>query len=454
MSLSLLFGTAPSLHRTLTALLVVGLLAFLDIRSKLKNDSGHYLFGCAIGTVLSIAIINFARTLLTAGFAETAQVMALGILLIFLGWELLFGPWQARVKATVLGTFLFWIAFVLIAQEPAAQRLAHVLATIVAAIPAVIWAALFLEYHRERMSVVFLMFFAGMASTVPILFYDALVKHGAELQFFFFRIVPESFGAAAQSFVSATFTDVSNVQSMLLTMLVSFLLVGLIEEASKYWVLRRSGMSFFSSIDDVMQLAIIVAIGFAFAENVTNTGYFLNFVKQYLVDPPQKDWVGFIGNVAGRSVLTSMVHIVSTGLLGYYFGVAIFAAPCLQEGEAQGRTFFLVNGLHRLLGFPKKSVFRTQMLLQGFFLAVLLHAFSNFMVTLPDVLPGNPRTLGELFQSPPDSAFHYFSLLLFPTLLYVVGGFWVLTMLFKRKENMKVRGHLVTTDTYVVERAE
>jgi hypothetical protein len=58
-------------------------------------------------------------------------------------------------------------------------------------------------------------------------------------------------------------------------------------------------------------------------------------------------------------------------------------------------------------------------------------------VTLPDVLPGNPRTLGALFGSSPDSPLHYFSLLLFPSLLYVVGGFWFLTGLFMSRENEK-----------------
>lgn len=436
--------------RTMVVVLAVAAIATLDLVGRAEKRHEHYIFAVLFGTALSAGIMWFVGMLLTPHIQTSAPVMAFGVLLVVLAWRFLFGPWEAHVKATVLGSFLFWVALQTLFRETPQERLAHCIAIGVAAIPAIVWVSLFQPYHRERRSIALTMFFSGMASTVPILFYDALVKHGSELQFFIFRLVPENFNAGVQHSVQAL-DGLSSLQETLLGLFVSFVFVGLLEEGSKFWVLRKNGQKFFSSIDDAMQLAVIVAIGFAFAENVTQTGYFFGFVKQYLVGPEQPDWAGFLGNVTGRSILTSMVHILSTGIMGYFLGLAIFADPCLREAERSGRYAWIAEGIHRLLGLPRTTVFRTQMILTGLSLATLLHALSNFLVTLPDVLPGNPQTFGDLLGSPPGSPLHYVALLLLPALLYVVGGFWLLTVLFSRKENMKERGHVIATEVFVLE---
>ena len=65
----------------------------------------------------------------------------------------------------------------------------------------------------------------------------------------------------------------------------------------------------FVSIDDVMQLGIIVAIGFSFAENIVNPVYFTSFVQDYLLHGSVPDVAGFLSNVLGRSVLTVRRHL-------------------------------------------------------------------------------------------------------------------------------------------------
>jgi RsiW-degrading membrane proteinase PrsW (M82 family) len=319
----------------------------------------------------------------------------------------------------------------------------------VALIPAVIWCALFLKYHWERMSLVLLMFFSGMLSTAPILFYDALVRRGIELQFLLFRIVPENFTRSSSALVTGAIVESSSMKATLLSTLLAFLLVGLIEEASKFWVLKQSGTEFFRSINDVVSLGIIVAIGFAFAENVINPTYFVSFVREYLLAPSTADWGGFAGNVIGRSILTTMVHIVSTGVLGYFLGLSIFAGPTLEEARRKGKTSLLSGVAWAFLRLPEKPVFRRQMILTGFSIAVVLHGLFNFMVSLPDLLPGNPRTLGELFGFESGSYLHMVSLILIPSLFYVLGGFWILSTLLFRNENNKEHGQLVVTDTFV-----
>jgi len=409
----------------------------------------EYVFAIVLGTILSFVLIGFERTILDSSQSPDAFFSALGVVGIALAWRFLFGPWIAHIKATVLGTFIFWVVCHLLWQEAGVERTAHLLAIGVALIPAVIWCALFLKYHWERMSLVLLMFFSGMLSTAPILFYDALVRRGIELQFLLFRIVPENFTRSSSALVTGAIVEQSAVKTTLLSTLLAFLLVGVIEEASKFWVLKQSGTEFFRSINDVVELGIIVAIGFAFAENVINPTYFVGFVREYLLAPSTADWGGFIGNVIGRSILTTMVHIVSTGVLGYFLGLAIFAGPTLEDARRKGKTSLLSGIAWAFLRLPEKPVFRRQMMLTGFSIAVVLHGLFNFMVSLPDLLPGNPRTLGELFGQPGGSYLHMVSLILIPSLFYVLGGFWILSTLLFRDENNKEHGQLVVTDTFV-----
>lgn len=415
-----------------------------------SQKARQYVFASMMGTAIAIVLLSLQHSLFSTRLTDNPYLMALFVLFAVLAWRCLFGPWNAHIKATVLGTFLLWIGVYFIVNDPPDMRMARLLAGVVALIPALVWCSFFLKYHTQRMSAVLLMFFAGMLSTAPVLFYDKLVRTGAELQFFFFRVVPENFNRTSSAFVSGNLSGMTGVKSTLLITFLSFLFVGLVEEVSKFWVMKRSGTLFFSSIDDVMQLSIIVAIGFAFAENIINPTYFVSFVQDFLIraDP---QWGGFLGNVMGRAILTNMVHIVSTGVLGYFFGLALFAGPYIHDVHRRGKVLWITEGIHSVLRYPTKFVFRRQMVCIGLLLAVFLHGLFNFLVTFPDILPARPSTLADLFGWARGSVLEYIPLLMIPSLFYVVGGFWLLTDLFYKKENMKERGHLVTTDAFVKE---
>lgn len=402
------------------------------------SESRQYIFGGVMGTIITFALIGFERAILSTQLSQDPFAVTFGLVCLIIAWRFLFGPWHPRVKAFVLGTFIFWVSVHIIFRESHTERLAHMLAAMIALIPAIIWCLLFLGYHRQRLSMVFLMFFSGMISTAPILLYDKILRSGLELQFFLFRIVPQSFTQSSNSFVAGRLgATASGYQSTILATLVSFLLVGLIEEMSKFWVLKESGSRSFRSIDDVIQLGIIVAIGFAFAENVLNPNYFLQFVKDHLVG--QTDWAGFLGNFFGRSILTTMVHIVSTGVLGYYLGLSIFTESILRDEAVAGTPVFMPRFLHYFFRLPEEEVFRREMLIFGATIAVLLHGLFNFLVTLPSLLPGNPRTIGDLVGASESSLLHYIAILVIPALFYVVGGFWLLSAMFASEQNTKKR---------------
>lgn len=431
--------------KTFAVLLGVAILAALDLAAKYKHKHYHYVFGCLLGTVLSAAYLNFVPMLLSGPFAGNPFAIALGVMLVVVAWRLLFGPWETHVKATVLGSFVFWITLSMVLARSGPDRITLLVSMAFALVPAALWCILFLQYHREKMSRVLLMFFAGMASTAPILFYDALVRSGVQLHFFYFRIVPESFNAASQNFVLYQANGARTIPVVLAALALSFVFVALVEEFAKYWVLRKSGKQVFTSIDDVLELSIVVAIGFAFAENILNTSYFPAFVKRYLMDSSSRDLLAFVGNVAGRSVLTSMVHIASTGILGYFVGRSIFAPFFLA---AKDRTYPITDLFSSMLALPRIAVFRTVSVVSGLTFAVVSHALANFMVSVPDALPSNPRTLGDLLGSASNSPLNSVSLVIIPSLLYVVGGFLLLTWLLEWNANRQERGLLIEKDTF------
>ncbi len=448
-----LFLSDFSLGRTIAVVLAVMALASFDLSQRLRHRRTHYLFACLLGTVLSVGLIKITTIFLTSGLTQNAVTMALAVLLLVLGWKALFGPWEAATKATVLGTFLFWIALTMLLNDAPENRTIRILAALVALVPAAVWCLLFLRYHRERFSSVLLMFLSGMLATVPILFYDSLVRNAVTLDFFLFRITPESFNQSSQAFAAGQLLD-GGVRTALLGSFVSFLIVALIEEGSKFWVLSRSGRAIFTSIDDVLQLSIIVAIGFAFAENIVNPTYFSGFVRDFLLNPASRDIPGFLTNVLGRSVLTTMVHVVSTGVAGYFLGRAIFARPFLEEEQRRGAFFSIHSMLHRTLRLREESILRVEMITIGLTCAILLHSAFNFLVTLPDMLPGHPQSLGALLHAPEGSFLQSIPFLLLPSLFYVVGGFWLLTELCLRRENQKERGHVVVREVLIEEEPE
>ncbi len=446
------FTESSAFVRTLVVFLgIVGFGLFDQARWKGSKDRYKYFYAFVLGTIVSWILIQFKRSFFEYGLSEDPFLMALGVTCVIIGWKFMFGPWSSSMKATVLGTFIFWVAFALLRHETSVELLVTGIAALAAIIPVSLWCWLFLGYHKERLSSVILAFFSGMMSTAPILFYSEFAKRSIELNFFLFKVTSISFSSSSEQFAkeSLLFDPTSMLQTAVLTGLVTYLIVGVIEEVSKYWVLKHSGSSVFRSIDDVLQLSIIVALGFAFAENLLNPNYFVGFVQQYILGPFGAQWGAFFASVIGRAVLTTMVHVLSTGVLGYYFGVSLFGSQVLRERFEKGRAYHVLRTVHDMLQLPMKQIFSQYYRLLGLLLACVLHGIFDFIVTLPEILPGNPQTVGAILGQESDSILSGISITLLPSILYVVGGFWLLTWLFEQKENVQERGQIMQVDAVV-----
>ena len=186
----------------------------------------------------------------------------------------------------------------------------------IAAIPILIWLYIFLRYQRENKLLVLGIFLAGMFAVIPIFVFQheiARIEGGLENLF-------------------------SNV---ILTIVLTGLWVGFYEETAKFWIVKHTGKNFFRSIDDAIIFSIVVALGFAFIENVL---YFHSIWNNFAIDESMR-WF----YVTFRSLGSMLLHIIASGILGYYYGIATFAKPVLQDKLSEGENFIFTKWIHRIL---------------------------------------------------------------------------------------------------------
>jgi len=274
---------------------------------------------------------------------------------------------------------------------------------LIAIIPALIWAALFMKKHRENKWLVFLTFLGGIFAAQLILLYKGYWDTSINL-----------------IFAKVTLVDFrSNISSMfvstVLAAFVTFLGIGAMEEFFKFGVMKLINKNFFRSIDDVITLAIVSALGFSFYENM------IYFNTQW----GAMDMQAFSMLAISRVTIVTMVHMLCSGVLGYFFGHAYFASPILRLEHAQKKRHYVLVFLKNLLHMRKSHLYRNEMITIGLVLAMLLHAIYDFVLS------------STINLSP--------ILVTGTVMLYFFGGYYFLSYLIKRKES-KLQLGLLTNE--------
>ncbi len=81
-----------------------------------------------------------------------------------------------------------------------------------------------------------------------------------------------------------------------------------------------------------------------------------------------------------RSIFTICAHLVFSGILGYYYSIAKFADPFIEQERWEGRKYRLIEFLNTHAGIPKSVLYRKLKILQGVLLAAVTHAFFNYLL--------------------------------------------------------------------------
>src|SRR5579883_1334433 len=136
--------------------------------------------------------------------------------------------------------------------------LKSVLAFVLAIVPAAAWGYFFYKKQAGKKIMSLRLFIGGAAFVAPLLAYKYL------WQFF-----PWLNAFAYTTQFKDDFVGFANVTAIPLDVLLTFIIVGVIEETTKFLAVRFSGgEENITSIDDAIEMFITAALGFSFIENI------------------------------------------------------------------------------------------------------------------------------------------------------------------------------------------
>lgn len=269
------------------------------------------------------------------------------------------------------------------------------LALLLSIIPAAVWGYIFYKKQVGQKSMSLRTFIAGAVFVAPLLAYK-----------FLWQFFPWLNAFAYTHQFKDDFVGFANLTAVPLDVLFTFLIVGVIEEITKFMAVRMSGRENILSIDDAIEMFITAALGFAFVENII---YFYNIMA---ARGPENILFPFVF----RSLFSSFAHIMFSGILGYYYGIAHFAGPILQD-ESQKNRWPIFRKIASMLPFKNETEFKNEKIVQGLVIAITLHALFNIFLEMN------------------------WTFLLVP---YLTGGFIWLNYLLEKKEDHKTYGRLQT----------
>ena len=265
---------------------------------------------------------------------------------------------------------------------------------ILASIPAVVWGYVFYKKNPEKRSMTAIAFIAGSLAVFPILLYKMSWQFFPWMNVFKF----------ANNY-SNDIIGFSNAILLPLSVIITFMIVGIIEELMKMFSVKTIDEDEIKNIDDAVEFFILAALGFSFTENIL---YFYNI---WITQGANNLLLPFLF----RSSFSTFAHLLFSGILGYYYGVAHFANSILQQEMRENRHKFLLF-MHKVLNFRKEKMFYQEKMLEGLILAVGLHALFNIFLEMS---------------------------LTFMIVPFLFGGYLTLTYLFDKKENHKNYGKLL-----------
>jgi len=234
----------------------------------------------------------------------------------------------------------------------------------------------------------------GALAVFPILIYK-----------FLWQFFPWMNAFKLASYFNNDIIGFTNLIILPLSVIITFIIVGIIEELMKLISVKIVDDDEIKHIDDSIEFFILAALGFAFTENIL---YFYNI---WIAQGPQNLLLPFVF----RSSFSTFAHLLFSGILGYYYGIAHFAGPILQE-EIKGNRKHWTIWIHKVFGVRKSKLFFEEKIFEGLLISIGLHALFNIFLEMN---------------------------LTFMIVPFLVGGYITINYLFDKKESHKNYGKLL-----------
>jgi len=149
------------------------------------------------------------------------------------------------------------------------------------------------------------------------------------------------------------------------TILGTILFLTIIEEYIKHLIVRFVDDKKIKDIDDAITLSIMVGLAFATMETIV-----------YVIA------AGDLSLIFYRSFLSLPIHLVASGIFGYYYGLAHFSKPLLKPVGGEKTYRFNFKWIHKVLKLKRSTVYEEEKMLEGLGLATLFHATCNILFEL------------------------------------------------------------------------
>jgi RsiW-degrading membrane proteinase PrsW (M82 family) len=156
-----------------------------------------------------------------------------------------------------------------------------------------------------------------------------------------------------------------------------FVVVGMIEEFVKYLMLRFADEEKIKSVSDAISFSIVIALGFAFIENIIYLARFWENVNGVISS--------FSAFYLLRSTISVIAHVCFSAILGYFYGVAHFSSEIYKE-EVRKNQCRVLRWIHRLFHIRGSVLFHEAKLLEGMLLAMVVHAIFNSLLELGQII--------------------------------------------------------------------
>jgi len=141
--------------------------------------------------------------------------------------------------------------------------------------------------------------------------------------------------------------------------------LAIIEEYVKHLTVRFIDDKRIKDVDDAITLSIVVGLAFSFIETII---YAIN--------------VGDMALVLPRALLTMPVHVIASGIFGYYYGLAKFADDILKAEHKEKKYRIRFKWFHTVLRLKKSDIYEEEKTAQGLVLATLFHTTANVLFEL------------------------------------------------------------------------
>lgn len=228
-----------------------------------------------------------------------------------------------------------------------------------ALLPAIIWLAFLFKKNKNK-KVQILIFLLGSLTVIPIFIIQYLFSYYPQ-----FDIVTQAKDA---------------LTNPIYKFLVTYAWVGLSEELVKQWILRYLDSKYLlvQTINDSINLSLISALGFSFAENIL---YFHQIGTQ----------LGLLTLLVAflfRSIFTTCSHLVCSGFFGYYYGIAKFSISIVEESNWEGKKLYFSQLIGKIFNISRIQAYQENTILKGLLIAISLHATYDFLFQM-NVYTGN-----------------------------------------------------------------